>query len=106
MLTAQQLLDLARVPLNDEDRERYPDPVGLQHLNQAMMMLRRKRPDLFLGQMRAHVANYALASEVPVHPMYAQCLIDYVSARWQTVDDDGSVEPRIAAFMQLCEGAL
>lgn len=48
--TAQSCIDLARLPLNDAAKVRYPDPELLTYLNSGLGTFALVRPDLFATQ--------------------------------------------------------
>ncbi len=102
MAAAQQLLDRARIPLNDADKARYTDTVLLEYLNEGLQWLRRERPDLFMGALNKPLATLATDTDVPLGAQWHAPLADYVSARAQTVDADAA-DPngRAAAFFTL-----
>lgn len=104
-MTAQQLLALARKPLNDLAEVRYADVDMLKYLNTGLAFLKRRRPDLFLGSLAVEQAELGLADSLPVPASVNQALADYVTARISTVDDEVS-DGRVAAFMALAEGQL
>ena len=104
-MNAQQLLDLARKPLNDEGKVRYKDSDLLGFLNAGLAYLKRKRPDLFLGSLHIEQMDLGLADPLPTPSSANQALADYVTARGNTVDAEFG-ESRVAAFIALAEGQL
>ena len=100
--TFQSVVDLARIPLNDADQARYPDSTLLLFLNQGMLQVLKRRPDLFIGQFARPLDGQAgLADSVPLPPEYIQTLADYVTARAEMTDDEHVNSGRAAIFMQL-----
>jgi hypothetical protein len=100
--TYQSVIDLARIPLNDEDKARYPDNVLLSFANQGMLRLLRNRPDLFIGQFRSLPDGEKLLGEAfPLPGEYVQTVADYVTGRAEMTDDEHVNSGRAAAFMQL-----
>ena len=104
MATAQDILDLARLPLNDAGKVRYLDADGLRYLNAGLAHLKRMRPDLFIGSLATDQAALVIGGTVPTPAHVDQALADYVAARWQTVDAETS--ERSAAFFALSQGQL
>ena len=100
--TFQSVVDLARIPLNDADQARYPDSTLLLFLNQGILQVLKRRPDLFIGQFtRALDGQNGLADSFPLPPEYVQTLADYVTARAEMTDDEHVNSGRAAIFMQL-----
>ena len=100
--TFQSVVDLARIPLNDADQARYPDNTLLLFLNQGMLQVLKRRPDLFIGQFARPLDGWAgLADTFPLPPEYIQTLADYVTARAEMTDDEHVNSGRAAIFMQL-----
>ncbi|MES2415093.1 MAG: hypothetical protein V4614_14900 [Pseudomonadota bacterium] len=103
-MTAQEVIDLARVPLNDADKDRYPDAVLLRFLIAGLRLLQRTRADLFIGSLAVTQPDLGFADELPTPAHVDQSLADYVTARAMTVDtEDGE---RAGAFFQLAGGQL
>ncbi len=101
-LTWQSIVDLARIPLNDEDKTRYPDDVLLSFAGHGLLQMLKYRPDLFIGRFRTSPGAQALPTDAfPLPPEYAQLLADYVTARAEMADDEHAVSGRAAVFMQL-----
>ena len=50
MPTMQEVCDVARIPLNDDDKDRYADATLLGYLNTAFRRAYVVRPDLRFGQ--------------------------------------------------------
>lgn len=100
--TYQDVLDLARIPLNDEDRVRHPDGRLLSYARQAVLQMRRRRPDLFIGRFGdLPDGTESAGSMLPLPAEYAQLVADYVTARAEMVDDEHAGSGRAALFMRL-----
>ena len=103
-LTWQSIVDLARIPLNDEDKTRYPDDVLLSFAGHGLLQVLKHRPDLFIGRFRTLPGPQAVAGDAfPLPPEYAHLVADYVTARAEMTDDEHAVSGRAAAFMQLID---
>lgn len=106
MATAQQVIDRARIPLNDNGKVRYQDAALLSYLNEGLLMLRRHRPDLWVGRFGATVQAASLNDVVEIADIYLAALSDYVTARAETINADMASEGRAMSFMRLCQGAI
>lgn len=100
--TYQSVVNLARVPLNDSDKARYPDAALLAFANQGVLQLIKRRPDLCVGQFGSLPGGEkALADAFPLPVDYVQTVADYVTARAEMTDDEHVNSGRAAAFAQL-----
>jgi hypothetical protein len=100
--TYQTVVDLARYPLNDQDKTRLSDDELLAFANAGMLQLVLRRPDLFVGQFNNLPSGQnALTDTFPLTGPYVQTVADYVTFRSETVDDEKMNEPRAIAFAQL-----
>jgi hypothetical protein len=106
MTTAQQIVDLARLPLEDEDKVRYSDALLLSYLNFGLQHLKRVRADMFIGSLKTGHATLTLASVVPTPEEADQAIADYVTARAGMTDNTEEDAGRAAAFFKLAGGAL
>ena len=108
MATLQNVMDLARVPLNDSPsnaaERRYTDTDSLlPALKAALLTTFRKRPDLWLGNYTAAATVQAMtaASTFPLADEYIQPVADYVSARAELVDDEYTLTQKADQFYKL-----
>lgn len=102
LLTCQSIVDLARIPLNDEDRMRYSDEMLASFTGHGLLQVLKRRPDLFIGRFDTLPdTQAALADPFPLPPEYAQLVADYVTARAEMMDDEHVQSGRAVAFMQL-----
>ena len=98
----RSIVELARIPLNDEEKTRYPDMVLLSFANQGMLQILRRRPDLFIGEFNnLPDGERTLDDAFPLPPVYLQMVADYVTARAEMSDDEHVNSGRAALFMQL-----
>lgn len=109
-LTYQSAVDLARIPLNDTGKDRYPDSILLAFANQGVLQILKRRPDLFSGQFAA-LGNWAdgarqLGDAFPLPAGYLQTVSDYITFRAETVDDEHVNSGRAAAFARFFEGEI
>ena len=100
--TVQQVIDRARVPLNDAAKTRYSDAEMTVYANDAYYLLRRYRSDLFLGQWTTLPSTLALDDEFPsVNIMYLPSIADYVTARAEFKDDEAVIAQRAQAMLAM-----
>jgi len=100
--TYQSVVDLARIPLNDSDKTRYPDADLLDYANHGMMVLVKRRPDLFIGSYASlPTGEAALTDSFPLEPEYVQTLADYVTARGEMADDEHVNSGRAELYVKL-----
>ena len=100
--TYQSVVDLARVPVNDVNKDRYSDGVLLSFANHATLQILKRRPDLFVGQLaNLPDGERSLNDAFPLPAEYVQTVADYVTARAEMTDDEHVNAGRAALFMQL-----
>lgn len=104
MTTAQEVIDLSRVPLNDADKDRYKDTDQLRFLNAGLRTLKKNRPDLFIGTLGTPFVALALGDTLPTPDHVDQAIADALTARAMTVDTEDT--ERVGAFFQLAQGQL
>jgi len=104
--TIQQVVDRARGPLNDAAGTRYSDTDLLRYVNDCVMQLRRRRPDLFFGRYSALPGDKVISDALPIADEYMPAVVDYVIARAETRDDEQALQARAALFFQLFEGEV
>jgi hypothetical protein len=99
--TAQQVLDHARVPLQDNAKVRYTDAVLLGYLNDAVRLTLKNRPDLFVGNWAAlDGVDLTFTDPVPIPALYRSALADYISGRAELIDDEYSENNRSMMLIQ------
>ena len=112
MTTFQQILDDARVLLNDEldadgsNVPRYTETQLMLYARQAIVEARRVRPDLFLSNLVGDFPALTAASTVPIPETYHVPLVDYVVARAEMRDDEFAVDSRAATMFQKFKAGL
>lgn len=100
MATNQDIVTLARYPLNDDDKDRYNDTDALSFLGHGLNEVLRMRPDLFISQNFV-VPALTLVGTFPLDPVWEQVMADYVTMRLQTTDEEYVVNGQAQAFLQL-----
>lgn len=99
MSTMQDVIDLARIDLNDSGKVRWPDFDLLKHANAAVRQSFEMRPDLRLGSFATPFADLALAGEFPLPGEYFRAVADYIVARANAVDNEVAETSRSSVFM-------
>lgn len=103
----QNVVDRARIPLNDDKTAgsdatcRWSDVKLLGYANDAVLVLRMKRPDIFIGQYEALPGPNIITDNIPVPDEYFVALADYATARAETPDDEAAVMGRAQLFFGL-----
>lgn len=107
-MTYQDVVDLARLPLNDADKDRYDDPALFGYAQSGVLLLLDRRPDLFFGNYAnlPDVLGQAIGEDVPIADRYQQALADYITARAETHDDEHVVSGRAKLFFDLAAGQV
>jgi hypothetical protein len=104
-VTLTNVIDRARVPLNDDAKVRHTDAQMLVYAKDGLRLLRAKRPDLFFSDLDVDIEALAGASAFVTHfPLaedYAPALQDYVTARAETRNNETELEARAVAFFNL-----
>lgn len=107
--TVQNLLDRARLPLNDAGKDRYPDSELLTYAQDAFLQVYRHRPDLFLG-LYTSLPAWSSLSTTSVFPnvgdQYMAPIVDYITARAEFKDDEHVVAQRAQAMLAMFGAGL
>lgn len=99
--TIQQVIDHARIPLQDKQKVRYSDVDLLQYHNDAVEMALKLRPDLFLSNWRAlEIRDQTLEEDFPLPQLYRSYVADYIAGRAELVDDEYSENNRAMMLIQ------
>lgn len=105
--TFQDVCDRARKPLNDPSKRRYPDADLLAGANDAILILRSRRPDLFFGQYASlATTEYALGTALPVPDEFFVPVWQYVVAWAEFRDDEAAMQERAKDFYALFTGGI
>lgn len=102
--TFQQIVDRARAPLNDSDKDRYTDAALLVYAQDAYLLLRRYRPDLLLSNWSSPTdfSTLNLGSDFPyADDTFLPAVADYVTARAEMIDDEHVLKERAQLFYSL-----
>lgn len=103
--TVQQVVDLARAPLNDALKKRYTDAVLLGYYNSAIQRLYEIRPDLLIGTGWGPFTGVDIGSigsaTLPVGDRFAQTVADYIGGRAEMKDEDAASSGRASTLLQI-----
>ena len=106
MATLQNIIDSARVVLQDADKVRYSDAQLLEYANDGIVLGFKYRPDFRLGNYTVALGTYVSTDQVPFPLQYQQLLKHFVVARAELRDDEYSQDGRAAALMGYYEKEL
>lgn len=99
MATLQDVINRARIPLNDDAKARYSDARGLEFCNTAIAVAYKVRPDLRFGSYATEFAPLLVGDTFPLPYQYVQAVADYVTGRLNTIDAEPENGERAMAFM-------
>jgi hypothetical protein len=107
MATFQTIIDSARVILNDTGTSyRYTDAQLIGYCNEAILEVKRTRPDFFFGQYTTTLPTYTATSTVPIPTEFQSTLVNYLVGRAEFRDDEFTVDSRASAFMGMFKSGL
>jgi hypothetical protein len=92
--TVKQVVDTARLLLQDAEKERYKDDELVALVNMGLMDLRHKRPEAFIGLYHVETPTVALNDPFPVSDMYLGGMVKYVAGYAEVRDDDYTADGR------------
>jgi hypothetical protein len=86
--------------IQDLDTTRYKDDSLIRAINQAVLEIRRVRPDYFIGAYHVPVTQYsALTSEIQLPETCMPSLVKYVAGWAELRDDEYTTDGRAAALL-------
>jgi hypothetical protein len=97
----QDVLDLARLDLNDVEKTRNPDANMLRFANDGLAKLYTIRPDLRWGNYTTPFVPLELTDPFPLSQEYEPALCNYIVFRCETADDAFAIEQRAFQGMKL-----
>lgn len=104
--TIQHIIDTARVSLGDAIKARWADETLVRFAEQALLITRRRRPDLFVGAWTL-ATPYKLTDVLPCSDTFLVVLADYVVACAENIGDNPpATEGRAAHFYALFEKGM
>lgn len=109
MSTLQDVMDLARIPLNDAKDAggsdatcRTSDATLLKFVLHGLLHAFRTRSELFVGSYtNPPLLAWTAGQTFPLGDEYIEPLSDYVTARVESIDDEFVSNSRAAAFYNL-----
>ena len=104
--TIQNIIDDARVILQDAAKTRYTDAQLTSICNYALYTANRLRPDLFFSSIGTAQTALAVGNTFPLPPQYEPVVSNYVASRAELRDDEYSVDGRAAALLAEFKNAL
>lgn len=104
--TVQNIIDDARVILQDTAKTRYTDAQLINGCNYALFTINRLRPDLFFSSIGSPQTALVAGSTFPLPPQFEPVVSNYVAARAELRDDEYSVDGRAAALLAEFKNAL
>lgn len=99
MATMQEVLDLARLDVNDAGKIRDKDADWIKFANDGIARCYALRPDLNYGSYGSAFADLTTASTFPLPIEYRPAIAAYIVARAQTADDPFVLEQRASLSM-------
>lgn len=100
--TLKDIIDLARLSINDDAKVSYPDTELLNYANDAIQTLINTRPDLFIGGFDSlPTDNLEEGDDSPVDVRYRRAIADYVIARVNLKGTEESASAKANAYIQM-----
>ena len=100
--TLQTALDLARLPLNDDAKDRYTDAKALVYCNQGLLWMYKESPQLWFDNWdNAPNGNLLANTPLPIDDQFIQWLADLITARLSMTDDEFISSGRVEMFIKL-----
>ncbi|MDE1545935.1 hypothetical protein PTW32_10935 [Dechloromonas agitata] len=106
MATMQDVVDLARIDLNDNDKTRIDDSALLSSANAAIREAYQVRPDLRLGSYATPVADKAIGDTFPLGDDYKRLVADFIIGRSFAIDSEVADLNRVPAYLQIFRDQL
>lgn len=106
MALVQDVIDSARVPLNDANKIRYPDDELLDYLNDGVVEVYTLRPDLQFGSFGQALTLLAPTDNFPLPPQHAIAIKYYIVSRAETKDDENVNANRETKAFQLFQRGI
>jgi hypothetical protein len=107
MTTCQNVIDRARVPLNDADKTRYPDADLLSYLCDGVAEAYALRPDLRFGNFKTSAVTLFVTTDTfPLAAQHEVALQHYIVYRAETRDDENVNANREQKSFQMFERGI
>jgi len=99
MATMQDIVDLARVDLNDDDKVRWTDATLLRHANDALLISKSLRGDLFIGSLGTPLVDLALSGTFPLPLVYRRPVADFVIGRASMIENEEGTDSKAGSYL-------
>jgi len=99
----QEVVDLARASLNDNDKTRFSDTDCLKFSNVAISTVYKVRPDLRFGSYATSFTPLAIGDTFPLPYQFEAAVADYIGFRCELRDDEATSSNKAAIYGQLFE---
>ena len=106
MPTMQQVVDAARVPLNDKDKDRVSDTDMLSYANTAIGLAYKLRPDLRYGFYGTDFVPLLIGGTFPLPDHFMATIADYVGFRCELIDDESATSGRAGGFLEVFNSGI
>ncbi len=104
MATMQEVINTARLDLNDDSRTRITDPNLLIYANNAIQEAIKARPDLFIGHFNClPEPDLAVTDDFPLPSSHIRDVADYIIARAHLINTEDSAIQRSGAYLTLAK---
>lgn len=101
--TVQNYVDRSRVLLQDQVQPyRYPDADLVESINEAILEIRRLRPDILQSYFSTTLPSFSTTSmtaSVPIDPQYRVAVVYYICGKAQLRDTENEQDQRAAGFL-------
>lgn len=104
--TMQNVIDKARIPLNDSAKTRVTDTTLLGYGNDYILDMSHKRPDLWFGAFPIVIVAKAATDTFPLPDEFVPAAADFITARAELINDEAAQMQRTPVFLALAEGAV
>lgn len=101
MTTFADIILEARSLLQDEGTiRRYSDSELMRGANEAMRIIRKSRPDLFIGSFTAVISDYADSDTLPIGNEYINAVKSYIIAYAEMRESEDAGLAKSAMFIK------
>jgi hypothetical protein len=100
--TFQQVINWARLDLNDDDKTRHPDAILIKYANNYVQEAIKMRPDLFFREaINLPSSDFVLTDTFPMTDRYLRSCSDYIIGRAKMRGTEESNMAEASAYLQL-----
>lgn len=100
----QDVLDLARLDLNDDDKTRHTDGDLLNYANDSIQQMVMSRPDLFIGLFYQLPSSELLTTDTfPLPDTKKRAVADYIVGRASMINTEESSVTKAGAYLSLAQ---